>query len=133
MTDLRTQLIEDRHLRDSARVLVEASVENVRSEFSGGGLAGRAKDRLTDGATEVYDEAVNVAADNKGALAAIVAALVMWFARNPLSELLGDMMHDENDDSADPPEDGDEQRFQGDGGDDAAVADDEDESEADNE
>ena len=100
MTDLRAQLIEDRHLRDSARALIDASVENVRTEFSSVGLAERAKDRLTDGAAEVYDEAVHVAADNKGALAAIVAALMMWFARNPLGDLLGDAFAKQDDENA---------------------------------
>jgi len=87
MSDLRAQMIEDRALRDAAKSLLDADVENVREDFSGKGLAVRAKDRLTEGASEVYDEASHVAADNKGALIAIIAALVMWFARNPITDL----------------------------------------------
>jgi len=84
----RERLIEDRHIRDAARALVEADLQNLRADLSVKSLGERAIDRITDGASEVYDEAVEVAADNKGALAAIVAALLLWFARHPILEAL---------------------------------------------
>ncbi|WP_379550286.1 hypothetical protein [Qipengyuania sp. DGS5-3] len=87
MNDLRAQMVEDRALRDAAKALLDADVENVREDFSSKSLALRAKDRVTEGASEVYEEAVGVAGDNKGALIAIIAALVMWFARNPITDL----------------------------------------------
>lgn len=91
MIDRRARMIEDRYLRDSARALVEADIEHLKSDLSRKGLAARAMDRIAEGANDVYDEAVEVAADNKGALAAIIAALVLWFARNPiLDALFGD-------------------------------------------
>ena len=88
MTWRRERLREDRHLRDAARALVEADIQNLRADLSFKGLGERAVDRLTEGASEVYDEAIEVAADNKGALAAIVAALLLWFARNPIHDAL---------------------------------------------
>ena len=94
MTWRREQLREDRHVRDAARALVEADMQNLRADLSVKGLGERAVDRLTDAAGEVYDEAVEVAADNKGALAAILAALLLWFARNPILDALSG----ENDD-----------------------------------
>lgn len=91
MTRLREQVLEDRHIRDAARALVETDVANLRADLAVKGLGGRAVDRLTDGAIEVYDEAIEVAADHKGALAAIIAALALWFARHPiLDALLGE-------------------------------------------
>lgn len=84
----REQVREDRHLRDAARALVEADIENLRADLRVKGIGERALDRITEGASDVYEEAVEVAADNKGALAAIVAALVLWFARHPILETL---------------------------------------------
>ena len=88
MTWRREQLLEDRHLRDAARALVEADLQNLRAELSVKSLGERAVDRIAEGANEVYDEAIEVAADHKGALAAIVAALALWFARHPILEAL---------------------------------------------
>lgn len=88
MTVTRAQVLEDRHLRDAARALVEADIDNLRADLAVKGIKDRALDRITDGASEVYDEAIEVAADHKGALAAIVAALVLWFARHPILEAL---------------------------------------------
>lgn len=86
MSGRREQLLHDRHLRDAARALVEADIDNLRADLSIRSLGERAVDRIAEGASEVYDEAIEVAADNKGALAAIIAALVLWFARNPIRE-----------------------------------------------
>lgn len=88
MTALRDQMLEDRHLRDAARALVEADVENLRASLSVKSIGERAVDRITEGASDVYEEAIEVASDHKGALAAIVAALLLWFARHPILEVL---------------------------------------------
>ena len=88
MTARRERMLEDRHLRDAARALVEADIENLRADLAVKGIGERAVDRITEGASEVYDEAIEVAADHKGALAAIVAALLLWFARHPILEAL---------------------------------------------
>ena len=88
MTWRRDQLLEDRHIRDAARALVEADLKNLRADLSVKSIGERAVDRITEGASEVYDEALEVAADHKGALAALVAALVLWFARHPILEAL---------------------------------------------
>ena len=87
----RERLVADRHLRDAARAVVQADIANLRADLSAKSIGERALDRIAEGASEVYEEAIEVASDNKGALAAIVAALVLWFARNPIREtLLGD-------------------------------------------
>ena len=84
MTDLRHRMQEDRLVRDSARALLHADIDNLRSDLARKSIGERALDRVADGAIDVYDEAIEVAADHKGALAAIVAALAVWFARHPL-------------------------------------------------
>lgn len=88
MTARLERMREDRHIRDAARALVDADIENLRADLSAKGIGERAMDRVTTGASQVYDEALEVAADHKGALAAIVAALVLWFARHPILEAL---------------------------------------------
>ncbi|MEX0342721.1 MAG: hypothetical protein AB3N06_09045 [Erythrobacter sp.] len=89
MSDRRTRMIEDQYLRDSARALVEADIEHLKSDFANKTLGERAIDRMREGATDLYEEAIDVAEDNKGALAALVAAIVVWFARNPILEVFG--------------------------------------------
>lgn len=88
MTLRRERLTEDRHLRDAARALVEADIKNLRADLSVKSIGERAIDRVAEGASEVYDEAIEVAADHKGALAAIIAALALWFARHPILDAL---------------------------------------------
>ena len=85
----RERMLEDRYLRDSARALVEADVEHVKADLARKGLAARTFDTVKDGAVDLYEEAIDVAEDNKGALAALVAAVVVWFARHPLLDLFG--------------------------------------------
>ena len=87
--DLRARMMADRRLRDSAKALLVADYEFLKGDIERKGLTERAFGRLTSGAVEVYDEAVDVAADNKGALAALVAAIFVWFARHPLLAALG--------------------------------------------
>ncbi len=84
----RERLLANRHLRDAARAVVEGDIANLRADLSAKSISERALDRIAEGASEVYEEAVEVASDNKGALAAIVSALVLWFARNPILETL---------------------------------------------
>lgn len=88
MTWRRDQLREDRRVRDAARALVDADLANLRADLSTKGIGERAIDRLSAGASDVYDEAVEVASNHKGALAAIVAALLLWFARDPIGDAL---------------------------------------------
>ncbi|UOR08095.1 hypothetical protein LCM18_07560 [Qipengyuania flava] len=89
MTDRRLRMLEDKHLRDSARALVEADVEHIKADFANKGMAKRALFRLRENAGELYDEALDVADSNKGTVAAVFAALVVWFARNPLLDMVG--------------------------------------------
>ena len=109
MIDRKARMIEDRYLRDSARALVEADIEHIKADFAHKGLGERAMDRVTEGALDLYEEAIEVAEDNKGALAALVAAIAVWFARNPIFALLGVQdgeKHEEWDENGENPEHG---------------------------
>ena len=102
MTDRLAMMKQDRYLRDSAKALVEADIDHLKTSFARKSLTERAVDRVVGGASELYDDAVDIAGDNKGALAALVAAVVVWFARNPILGLLGfDVAQDEGEDDED--------------------------------
>jgi hypothetical protein len=94
VTKRREQMLEDRILRDAARALVEQDISNLRANLTAKTISERAVNRIAAGASDVYDEAVEVASDHKGALAAIIAALALWFARHPILEtLFGEQTH----------------------------------------
>ena len=76
MTDRLARMLEDKYLRDSARALVEADIEHLKTDVSQKSLATRAMERAREGAAELYEEAIDIADDNKGALAALLAAVV---------------------------------------------------------
>lgn len=89
MSDLEQQFREDRILRDAARENFFADVEHVKTSFSGKGLAERTVDRVGAGAKDAFEHA-SIAADNsRGVLAALIGAIILWFARNPIIEALG--------------------------------------------
>lgn len=104
MSGREDRMREDRRLRDAARALVLADVAHLKADLAHRSVGARAADRISSGASDVYDEAVDVARDHKGALAAILAALVVWFTRNPIMDaLFGDSDADEDDfDDRDP-------------------------------
>ncbi len=90
MSKAERQMLEDRAVRDAARALVDADVAQLKSTFSGKSIAKRVSDRVSDGAKDIFDEAVDAADDHKGALATLIAAVVLWFAHFPLKSLFSD-------------------------------------------
>lgn len=82
-------MIEDRYLRDSAKALLDADIKHIKADFAHKGLGERAMDRVTEGAMDLYEEAIDLADDNKGALTALIAAVAVWFARHPILSLFG--------------------------------------------
>lgn len=89
MTSKR-QLNEDRALRDAARALVDADVAHLKQDLSGKSLGERLVSGVGDGAKAVFQTAGDAANNNRGVLAALIGAIVIWFARNPIGELLVD-------------------------------------------
>ena len=90
MSDLKRQMVEDRTVRDAAKALLDADVAHVKNTFSGPSLAERAATNLNDGARDVFDKASAAADDHKCILAALIGAVVIWFARNPILSLFED-------------------------------------------
>lgn len=90
MSDPERKMIEDRALRDAALALVQADIAHLRTDLTNKGLGARFIDRVTEGACDVLDEAADVAGNNRGVLLTLLAAVVLWLARNPLISLFGD-------------------------------------------
>ena len=88
--DPEARMREDRLLRDAALALVKADISHLKADYSAQGIGTRFANRMAEGATEVFEEAVDVADDNKGVLATLIAAVVLWFARNPIMSLFDD-------------------------------------------
>ena len=84
MKDIHRRMAEDQALRDAALALFKADLANVRADLDERGLGARIKHRLGEGTMGVIDDAVDFADENKGAVAAAVAAVVLWFARGPI-------------------------------------------------
>jgi hypothetical protein len=89
MTDeLERQLREDRMLRDAARAMVSADVAHLRASLAGRSIPNRIADRIGEGAHDAMDEVAELATEHKGIVAAAIGALILWFARHPLINLL---------------------------------------------
>ena len=84
MSDLEHRLAEDKALRDAALALFKADLALVRADLDERGLAKRISDRVGESPMDMLAEAVDDAEDNKGKVAAGLAAVVLWFARGPI-------------------------------------------------
>lgn len=96
---LESQFAQDKALRDAALALLKADVSHLRADISAEGLVSRFADRMSEGAIDVYEDAIGIAEDNRGLLVALAAAVVLWFARAPILRLLDD--EDDEDDGED--------------------------------
>lgn len=89
MSDAQARMTADRYVRDSARTLVEADLQHLRGGLGQKSLGARAVDRVKLGAIETYEDALDVAAENKGVIAAVAAVIAVWLARHPILALFG--------------------------------------------
>ncbi len=87
MHDPDRQLQEDRALRDAARALVTAGIANLRADLASKGFGERIVDRMNEGAADIWEEAIELADDNRAGLTAVFAVMLLWFMRNPIIAL----------------------------------------------
>ena len=102
MTDLERRLAEDKNLRDAALALFKADLALVRADLDERGLGKRIGDKVGESTMEVIDEAADFAQDNKGKVAAAVAAVILWFARGPILDTLGGLIGDDDEEDEEP-------------------------------
>lgn len=89
MTDLAHQLAEDRAMRDSARALLDADIRHIKGDLSEQGVGERLTHRVANRASHMTDEAIDLARDNRGAVSAGIAAILLFFLRGPILDWLG--------------------------------------------
>ncbi|AKM06916.1 hypothetical protein [Pelagerythrobacter marensis] len=87
MNNVERQMIEDRTLRDAALTLVKADVAHLQADLNARGIGARLLDRVSESASDVFEDATDLAGDNRGVLMALLAAVALWFLRNPLIAL----------------------------------------------
>lgn len=100
MSELDRQFFEDRALRDAAREVFMADLAHAKTSLSGKSIAGRVTSRVGDGAKDVFEAAKVHGVDNRGVIAALLGAMILWFARGPIAEILGLQETDEADEDA---------------------------------
>ena len=105
MPKLPAQFVEDRALRDAARDVFMADIAHARTSISGKGIAERVGSRVGDGAKDVFEVARVHADDNRGILAALIGAILLFFARDPILEVLGITPSDDGDETPEPESD----------------------------
>ena len=99
MSELERRLAEDKALRDSALALFKADLALVRADLAERGLGQRIADRVGEGTMEMLDEATDFAEENKGKVAAGIAAAILWFARGPILDALGRLVGTDDEDA----------------------------------
>lgn len=89
MTQAGDQLARDRAARSSARARFDARLAQVQADLAARPIGGRIADKAGEEALSAANEALAVARESKGIIAAMIAALALWFLRNPLLAFLG--------------------------------------------
>jgi hypothetical protein len=98
MTALPPRFIEDRALRDAARAVVDEDIAMLRASLGEQGVASRVTQsvgstitgRIRAGANDVIDQTKQTASNNRGILAVLIGAILLWLMRGPLLALLDD-------------------------------------------
>ena len=90
MRDLERRMKEDRALRDAAKALVGADYAHLKADLTGKSFGERVLDNIGEGAMDVLESAADAAENHRGALAALIGAVILWFARTPIMELFSD-------------------------------------------
>jgi len=94
VSEFRHRLAQDRALRDAALALFKADLAFIRTDLKDKGVGARLATRMGEGTRDMVDDAVDYAESNKGKVAAVIAAAILWFARRPIRDglvrLLGD-------------------------------------------
>lgn len=107
MTRLPDSFIEDRALRDAARAVLTEDIERLRASLSEQGIASRVSSgvtttissRIRTGARDVLAQAKAQAGDNKGVLAVLLGAIILFLTRGPILDLIDDLFGSANSDA----------------------------------
>ncbi len=98
MTDLESRLVEDKGLRDSALRIFKADLALIRGDLHDRSAGARIATRVGDATMDMLDDGIDYAAANKGKVAAVLAAVALWFARGPIIDGLARLLAPDADD-----------------------------------
>lgn len=87
MSKSEQRLDEDRANRRAARGLFDQKLAQVKADFAARGVGARIKAKTADQGKAALAQGLDVAKESKGIIAGTIAALLLWFLRNPLLEL----------------------------------------------
>lgn len=88
MTEAERRLIADRGNRNTARGLFDQRLARVKADLGARSVPARVKDRVQEQVFAALDQGIDVARESKGIIAAVTAAMGLWFFRQPLIELV---------------------------------------------
>lgn len=96
MSALPQRFVEDRALRDAARAVLDEDIARLRASLGEQGVASRVTSsigttvtgRLKAGASDVLVSAKDTAIENRGMIALLVSAVLLWLMRGPLLALM---------------------------------------------
>lgn len=83
MTNL-SQMAALRDQRNTAKAQLDERIAEVRQDLAERSVAGRIADRASETALDALDEAVAVVDAHPGVIAGTLAALAVWFLRDPI-------------------------------------------------
>lgn len=92
MAKLARQLEVDRAARDAARAAFDTRYGAIKADMEERGIAGRIIDDTMRQARGAFDEAVDVAENHPGVMGGTIAALMLWFLRNPIIAWIGELL-----------------------------------------
>lgn len=84
--DAASRLATDRAARNAARAVVDANLAQVKADLAARSIGGRVADKAKGDALDFAGQAVNVARESKGIIAAAIGALALWTLRGPLTD-----------------------------------------------
>ena len=104
MSPQKLRFLEDKAMRDAARLNVMTDVELIKADIEEEGPGKRLAETGADYARILADGAMDVVQENKGraagAAALGIAAVAAWIFRDEIAELIGSFLHD--DEQGDP-------------------------------
>lgn len=84
MSEAERRLHEDRATRNAARGVFDANMAQVKADLEARSIPGRIADKADREVREAIATGLDVASESKGIIAGTLAALVLWFFREPL-------------------------------------------------
>lgn len=87
MSETDKRLSDDRANRSAARGLFDQKLAQVKADFAARGIGARIKAKATDQGKAALSQGLDIAKESKGIIAGTIAALFLWFLRNPLLAL----------------------------------------------